>query len=101
MAMINSIRLPNQVKTITETIVGPNEKPQILNDLIKYVKFYVKGKIRDLEIYENGSEKTKFIEQCKIACKLAVKVIQEAKNHNGVVYSLTENIMASYRVMKL
>ncbi|MFN7093912.1 MAG: hypothetical protein ACK4M7_00965 [Burkholderiales bacterium] len=99
--MINSIRLPNQVKTITETIVGPNEKPQILNDLIKYVKSYVKGKIGDLEIYENGLEKTRFIEQCKIACKLAVKVIQEAKNHNGVVYSLTENIMASYRVMKL
>ncbi|MFN7094993.1 MAG: leucine-rich repeat domain-containing protein, partial [Burkholderiales bacterium] len=83
--MIKSIKLPYNIKPINKTGVNPDEKPQILNNLNKYVKSYVREKILELNLYNNESEKTKFIEQCKIACKLAVKVIQEGKNHKGTV----------------
>ncbi|MFN7093946.1 MAG: hypothetical protein ACK4M7_01145, partial [Burkholderiales bacterium] len=83
--MTQNINSLCNIKPINKTEVKPGEKPQVLNDLNKYVESYVRKKILYLNFSNNEAEKNKFIAQCKIACKLAVKVIQEGKNHKGTV----------------
>jgi hypothetical protein len=84
--MIHSINLPSKINTFNETTtVKSNEKPEILNSLTKYVQSYIERNIFELGLNNNDTKKNDFIAECKIACKLAVKVIQEAKNHNGAV----------------
>jgi hypothetical protein len=83
---MNEVILPTSIKPITQTIVLPEEKFQILTNLTKYIIAYVREQILALDLTDNPAGKIKFIEQCKIACKLATKIIQEGKNHKGDVY---------------
>jgi Leucine-rich repeat (LRR) protein len=87
----NNIRLPNNVKTFSQTKVEPNEKPEILRSLIYYVRSYTADKIFSSDLRNNEVERNEFINQCNKACKLAIKIIQEAKNHVGTVYFTNTN----------
>jgi uncharacterized protein YjbI with pentapeptide repeats len=63
------------------TKFGPNVKPETLKSLIKFVTSYVEEKLINLGLTDTNLQR-EFVVQCKIACKLATKLIQEKKNHN-------------------
>ncbi|MFN7094070.1 MAG: pentapeptide repeat-containing protein [Burkholderiales bacterium] len=79
-----SLNLPFNVKTISETQVTKDDKPQILQSLQEYITSYISNNITNLCLTTND-EKSEFITQCSTACLLATDVVQNAKNHNGIV----------------
>jgi Leucine-rich repeat (LRR) protein len=83
---VNRIRLPSNVKPFSKTKLEANEKPEILPSLHDYVRSYILEKVYRLGFMDDVISRNDFINECGKACKLAIKIIQEAKNHAGTVY---------------
>jgi WD40 repeat protein len=81
--MKKEINFPSEIKSFNKTIVESNEKPKILTSLTEHIKDYIEKRISKSDFKNDKIRKNEFIIECKIACKLAVKAIQEAKNHKG------------------
>jgi Leucine-rich repeat (LRR) protein/NADH:ubiquinone oxidoreductase subunit C len=82
--MIKNIKIPN-VKAPNQTIKEPNEITAVLQSLTQYVQDYIEGRVSELDYGKDKIKKYEFITECQIACKLALKVIQEANNYTGMI----------------
>ncbi|MFN7094455.1 MAG: hypothetical protein ACK4M7_03740, partial [Burkholderiales bacterium] len=87
--MIKNIKIPS-FKTTNQTIKESNEITAFLQSLTQYVQDYIEGKISELDYGKDKIKEYEFITECKMACKLALKVIQEANNYTGMICSKEE-----------
>ncbi|MFN7095734.1 MAG: hypothetical protein ACK4M7_10255, partial [Burkholderiales bacterium] len=82
----NAIHLPKRVPTFSQTQIGPEGKLINLELLKQKVRGFVTHELtRICQFKLNDIGKSEIIQQHQLACKLALKIIQQAKNHAGKV----------------